>query len=430
MIADTRSKKIYYSMLSKLSHSALDTFRTCPRKYKFAYIEKPSVPRRLYAFNHLGNAVHRQLKITYQWAAESRVYPLEEMLRGFEVEWEGPVRRKVVPSSENTTVDDDIAAGRQMLERFYRKYQPFNQGTTLLTERKLDFDLPGCPTGFTARIDRLWKDTRGVAEICDYKTSKNLPAGPRDPAFRLQMAMYQFAVQEAFPQFTEIVLAQYFLRHDEVIRYQMRPDEVDELREQFRNEALEIYRSDRLDDWPTKEGGHCRFCDYARLCPAQRHRYVLEEESDSEAAARYRDVSELADKYLSLDAESKRLDKEMTVLKEEVKAAAKDLGVNKLRGSSGQITVSFRPEEKLPAKTRDPEAYVRLVSLIRSWDEATREICLKPDDKILLDLFHKNRLTTEQQESLSALITRVEQATVRCKPDRPIEADDEDQGDE
>ena len=69
-------------MQSKLSHSALDTFRTCPRKFQFSYVDRTPVPKRLFAFNHLGNAVHRQLKIAYQWGAEGRLYPLETMLAG------------------------------------------------------------------------------------------------------------------------------------------------------------------------------------------------------------------------------------------------------------------------------------------------------------------------------------------------------------
>lgn len=414
-------------MPSKLSHSALDTFRTCPRKYKFEKIEKVKVYQPTPAHLLVGTAVHGQVRKAYEIAANGKLYPLAEMLDGYDRAWGGAIRDKVIPGSEYSTVEEDIARGRQMLERFYLRYQPFTQGRHLFAEKSFAFSLPDCQVEFNARVDRIWRREDGVHEISDFKTGKMV--GPKDPPFRLQMGFYQLAVQESFPDWS-IEVAQYFLKHNEEVRYKMRPDELDELREQFRNEALEIYRSHRLDDWPTKEGGHCRFCDYARLCPAKRHQYALEEESDSEAASRYRDVSELADKYLSLDAESKRLDNELTVLKEEVKAAAKDLGVSKLRGSSGQITVSFRPEEKLPAKTRDPEGYVRLVSLIRSWDEATRELCLKPDEKILLDLFHKNRLTAEQRESLLALVTRMEQATVRCKPDRASGADEEDQGDE
>jgi putative RecB family exonuclease len=423
----TSSGRVYLRMQSKLSHSALDTFRTCPRKFKFSYVDKTPVPKRLFAFNQLGNSVHRQLKIAYQWASEGRLYPIETMVAAFESDWGGAIKEKVVPSSEGATVDEDIAAGRRMLERYYLKHQPFNQGTLLLAERKLDFDLSNCPVGFTTRIDRLSKLGDGEAEICDYKTSKSFPAGPRDDAFRLQMAMYQLAVQEAFPQFKTITLTQYYLRHQEGLSYQMRPDELDELVEQYRSEVHEIVSAQRVDNWPTKEGGHCRFCDYAHLCPAKRHQRVMEGDEEGEAPQAYRDAATLADEYLDCDTEMKRLKNELGVLKEELVVTARELKVSKFRGTTGQVTVTLKSSEKLPTKSNDPEKYVELVSLVRTWDEMTRETCLKPDETILMGLYRKGRLSPQQKVALEGLIQKSEQATVRGKLDQPA---DDDQPDE
>jgi len=415
-------------MRSKLSHSALGTFRNCPRQFKFAYVDKVPVPRKLYAYNHLGNAVHRQLKTAYQWAAEGRLYPLDAMLRGFEAEWEGPVREKIVPSSEHTTVDTDIANGWQMLERFHERYQPFDQGTLLLAERRLDFDLPNCPVGFTSRVDRLSKMADGTVEICDYKTSRSLPAGPKDPSFRLQMGLYQLAVREAFPHFEQIEISQYYLRHDEVIRCRLRPDELDELAEQFRTEALDIARAERLDDWPPKESGLCRFCDYARLCPVKRHQFVREEEDDDETRATYQEAAELADTYAQLDHQEKQLKRELNVLKEQITAAARDLGVGKLQGSVGQVTVSIRPTEKLPTRTENQERYAELSALVRSWDEGTRDICLKLDSTAVLGLYRRRRLTEDQWSELDEFVSQGESVRVSAKlselPDEDEESDE------
>jgi len=49
-------------VLSTYSHSGLKTFRNCPRKFKFQYIEKPQIPKRIGAEAYLGNAVHRVLQ--------------------------------------------------------------------------------------------------------------------------------------------------------------------------------------------------------------------------------------------------------------------------------------------------------------------------------------------------------------------------------
>lgn len=416
-------------MQSKLSHSALDTFRTCPRKFKFAYVDKTSVPKRLFAFNHLGNTVHRQLKKAYQWAADGRLYPLADMLAAYDWDWQGKIKQKVVPSFEGGSVDDDIATGRRLLQNYYARFQPFDQGVLILAERKVDFELPNCPTGFTTRIDRLTKLGDGEAEICDYKTSKSMPAGPKDDSFRLQMATYQLAVQQAFPQFEKITLTQYYLRHQEVVSYQMRPDEIDELAEQFRTEVFDIARSERTDNWPTKEGGQCNWCDYFHLCPAKRHQRVMEAVDDEEAPPEYREAAVLADEFLRKDTEAKRLKAELEALKDELATSARNLNVSKFKGSIGQVSVTIKSVEKLPSKSTEPQKYVDLVSLVRSWDEDTREACLKPDEASLLSLYHKNRLAPQQKDALAALIKLTEQTTIRGKLDQVSGEDDEDVGD-
>jgi len=345
------------------------------------------------------------------------------MLGDYEADWEGPVREKVVPGSESSTVDDDIAAGRRMLEQYWRKYQPFNEGAVLLTERKLNFELPNCPVGFTTRIDRLWKNGGGTVEICDYKTSKEIPAGPLDPSFRLQMAMYHLAVQEAFSDFKDIVLAQYYLRPDVVIRYRMRPDELDEMAELFRSEAHQIARAERLDDWPTKEAGHCRFCDYARICPAKRHQYALEADTDTPERATRQNAMELADRFLKVSAEGKRLEKELTALKIELTDAARDLGLSNLQGTLGQVSVTIRPAEKLPTRTGDQRMYAELSALVRSWGFDT---CLEVNNTTLLKLYRSGRMTDEQKEKLKEFIQVIETSRVVAKPKHSLEPGDPD----
>ncbi|MHC4446167.1 MAG: RecB family exonuclease [Planctomycetota bacterium] len=255
-------------MLSRFSYSSLGTFRNCPQQFKFEKIDKVKVPRRLYAFTHLGNAVHRQLKTAYQWAADGKLYPLETMLERYESDWEAPLKQKIIPAGEHLTVDDSIESGRQMLTTYFNRYQPFDQGILLGAEMTLNFELPGTRFPFTARFDRLLKREDGAVEICDYKTARQLPAGGiNSPGFKRQMGLYQLAVQAAYPQLEQIELAHYYLKHNEVISHRLRPDELDELTEQFRTDVLATVEAERLNDWPAKESGLCNFCDYAHICP-------------------------------------------------------------------------------------------------------------------------------------------------------------------
>jgi putative RecB family exonuclease len=400
-------------MQTRFSHSSLASFRQCPRKYKFEKIEKPEVVRKLMDHNYLGSTVHRQLRLAYQWAFEGKLYPLETALEKYEAEWEGPVREKVVVGSDHLTVDDSIAAGRKILTTFYERYQPFDQGTLLGAEKNINFQLPRCPATFNARVDRILKRDDGVVEIADYKTGKKLVAGHRDPGFRYQMAMYELAVRYIYPQFEKIEQAQYYLRHDEVIRYEMPEEELDELAEEFRVEVLDVHRAERLDDWPTHEGGLCDYCDYRELCPAKRHRRALEDEEGSEEQDDFESAAELADRFIEVDTRIKALKAEHAALKEDVKRAARDLELTKLSGDRGDVKVSIRPVEKFLTKSADPAAHAELSALVRAWEDM--ELCLKLDERALKEVFQKGRLGPEREEQLKAYLVRQDDVRVTVK---------------
>ncbi len=405
-------------MLNTYSHSSLDTFRQCPRKYWFQKIDRPSVPKQLYAHNHLGNAVHDQLKIAYQWALDNKLYPLDEMLKGFESTWEGDVLEKVVVASENQIIDDEIESGRRMLRTYHERYQPFDQGQLKLAEQMLNFELPNCPAGFQAKPDRVSQGKDGVVEICDYKTGKQLVAGARDPKFRQQMGLYQLAIQSAFPQFEVVEVAQYFLRHDEVIRCRFRPDELDELTEQYRSELHQIANAERLDDWPEKESGLCRFCAYQHLCPKKRHQAALVAEETSPEQVSAEQASTLADKYLHWNEQRKAAEAELQEIKVGLIEAAKNLDANKFYGSHGHVLVSIKNAEKFPTKKEDPNGQAEVTALVRSWGEEM-ELCLKLDDRALLDVIRKGRLAPEKLEQLKQYLRVREGTMVRAYPKAP-----------
>jgi RecB family exonuclease len=120
-------------------------------------------------------------------------------------------------------------------------------------EMGIDFTLPDTSFVFRSIIDRALKISEGVLEIADYKTGGgNLPAAD-DPSFRTQMGLYQLAVQARYPQFREIELAQYWLKHDEEVRTRLRPEELDELTLQLKDEVVATRMAEQMNDWPTKE---------------------------------------------------------------------------------------------------------------------------------------------------------------------------------
>ncbi|MBU0983621.1 MAG: PD-(D/E)XK nuclease family protein [candidate division Zixibacteria bacterium] len=411
-------------MLKRYSHSALNSFRSCPRQYRFRYVDRIEIPKRITADAYLGAAVHRQLELVYKWSADGKLYPLDKALAAFMAEWDKPDRQLIEVTAEHVTVDDYIENGRKMIEKFYRHYEPFSQGTLLGAELNVNFTLPDTPIQFNARIDRLLKYDDGVVEICDYKTGQRMPLGVKDPAFYLQMGLYHIAIQTIYPQFETIELAQYFLRQDEVIRHRMRPDEVDEMTEQLRQSVLETAHAERLDDFPTREGRICSFCDYEHLCPAKRHRRILETEAGKDAPekATMETAETLANRFIELHGKYKELEAELNAMKEDIKQTAADLSLDKLSGKDADVTVRCSLKERFPTKTKDLEKYTALSQLARQWQLDT---CFTLDTNMLMkDIYKKQQLGAEQLAQLEEFVAVEESATVSVRQRRKTSIDD------
>ncbi len=411
--------------MSVYSHSKLASFRNCPRQYKFKYVEKVAVPKRVSPDAYLGNAVHRVLRTLYTHGADGVLVPREDALAMYRAEWEKVDRGAIKLTRDYYTVDDYIRLGEQILAGHYDRHQPFDQGTLLGTEQHLTFQLPDTPFRIHGYIDKLWKRDDGIVEICDYKTGQRI-VRPQEPQFFFQMGIYQLAVQANYPQLEQIELTQFFLRQNEVVRHRMRPDELDHLVEELRAVICKILDAERLDSFPTIEGGLCDYCDYSDICPARRHRKMLDaapEEAaapgDSEAAR----LRELADTYVAAYGRLKQVENELDALKQDVKKAAQDHDLTVLTGTYGDVNVKLYREEKFVTRTKDARAFAELSHLAREL-ELNNYFAL--DGRALMkEIYRKRRLPPEQLERLKPFVTKEDSGRVTVKLHRDDGKDNE-----
>ena len=412
-------------MLSKYSHSALGTYRTCPRKFAFAYLERPDITKPVTADAYMGNAVHRTLRELYHAATYGKVLPFEQVAAIYDRQWETEEQRHITVVNENLGVDDYIRAGRDMLKVCYDHYHPFDQGKTLALESNLRFTLPGTAFKFSATVDRLWRRDDGVVEIADYKTGSYLPKGGRDPAFYYQMGIYQLAVEDNYPDFGEIEVAQYFLRMDEKLTYKFAADEMDELVSELRDTVAETLHAARLNDFPTNESNLCNYCEYFDICPAKRHRVLLDKEAgdgEKDEITTAQSAKELTEKFLLIDRQMKDLKKEHDALKGDLVRAARDLGVDRLTADIGNVKITSAIKEKLITKSMDPSAFADLVFLVR---ELGLDDYLEPNtNAIMKEIYRKGRLTEEQAEKLKPFIIQKEEFRVMPRHSDPDEDSD------
>lgn len=401
-------------MLSSYSYSSLDTYRMCPRKYKFAYIEKAPKDSRVNTITYLGSTVHRALQKLYTHGNDGVIIPLEDILGFYSLEWEKLNPKQLKVDSEYYTVDDYIRIGREMLEKFYNSHYPFKHGMLLGAELFLHFNLPGTPIRLKATIDRLTKYPDGTVEICDYKTGQHITR-PEDLRFQYQMGIYQMGVQENYPQYEKIKLTQYFLRKEEEVSYEMPKEQLELLTEAIKQVVLETDYAERTNNFPTTEGDHCTFCDYYEICPAKKHRQLLEQQETEELSAESAVIKakELTQKYIEQDTAIKDLKASQEQIKAELKSIADEFDMTVFESDAGKLSMKITNDEKFITKSDNARLFAELSALCRSWD---LDVYFKLDNNSLMkDGVRKKMLSEDQLKQLEPYIKQVESIRVSLK---------------
>ncbi len=401
--------------LGKYSYSALETFEGCPKKFQFKYIDSIKREKKGNAPAIMGGIVHRVLEKAYKLGADGILYPKNDMIRFYQDEWNKIVIDFIEVTSEYHTVDDYIKIGEEILIEYYDKYQPFNQSKLLGTEINLFFTLPNTDFKFNCRIDRLSKRSDGVIEIVDYKTGTYL-AKPTDKNYHFQMGLYLLAVRANYPNFKEIELVQYFLRHGEEVRYQMRDDEEENLAEELRLAVLETLHASDVHSFPPKESSFCRFCDYTDICPAKIHNLMLkDEEKSSSGEISAEKLKELANQFIEKNKESKALKEDIDGLKAQLIEIAKQHDISIFESDFGKVSVSVKNDIKFVTKTDDSKAFAELNYICR---EAGLDEYFVLDSRALMkEGIKKQRVNQELLDRLQPFIesTEIPRVTVRKK---------------
>lgn len=401
--------------LGKYSYSALETFENCPKKFQFGYIDRIKREKKGNAPAIMGGIVHRVLEKLYKLGFDRVLYPKDDMIRFYHDEWNKIVIDYIEVVSEYHTVDDYIKTGEDILLDYYDKFQPFNQSTLLGTELSLYFNLPNSDFQFNCRIDQLSKRDDGVIEIIDYKTGTFL-AKPTDKSYHFQMGLYLLAVRANYPDFKEIELVQYYLRHGETVRYKMREDEEENLVEEIRQAVIATLHASELNSFSPKESSFCRFCDYEDICPAKIHGQMLEdEEKSADGKIDAEKLKDLANKFIEKNNESKVVKEDLETLKAQLIEISKQHDISLFESDFGKVAVSVKNDIKFVTKTDNPKAVSELNFICR---EAGLEDFFVLDSRALMkDGVKKQRIDAELLDKLQQFIeeTEIQRVTVRKK---------------
>jgi superfamily I DNA/RNA helicase/RecB family exonuclease len=231
-----------------LSASDIDTYRTCPLKYKFARVFR--IPQEPTVHQRFGILVHQVLE---RFHGEGARGSLAELLGLLDARWR---RAGFGDSEEERQLRGKATAA---LERYHERFQS-EEAQPLWFERPFTFRLG--PHLLRGRVDRVDRLPGGEYELIDYKTGR--PKSSAQLADDVQLSLYAVGAREAW-SLEASRQAYYYILDDEKVSVDDDADRAEWIRD-VATEVAEGILSQGFE--PTPSYAACSICDYRLMCPA------------------------------------------------------------------------------------------------------------------------------------------------------------------
>lgn len=238
---------------SRLSPSALDRFRRCPKQFFLQDVER--TPRLNEASPVLAqaNAIHDALAQFFGLPRESRAP--ENLERALRAVW----RRNCKPGSFRS-VAEEVSYGVgaiEMLRRFAGSADL--EARPLAREQWLSLRVGGIE--LFGKLDRLDRARGGGLNLIDYKTGQR-QLEPEDLRDEPAVQVYLLAAEAQTSLPVERVRFVYLAHGSEVV-WEPEREDVESLRERLTKVVARIQTTEAFTASP---GPHCRFCPFRLVC--------------------------------------------------------------------------------------------------------------------------------------------------------------------
>lgn len=239
--------------LNLLSYSRVDTFKSCPLKYKFRYLFKIASPTSHAA--NFGSSLHNTINMFYS-AVIDGASPSFELLkdlydkcwisRGYDSKAHEQARKR---------------QGLAVLESFYQNEEKNGFIKPAFLEKSFNVKID--KLRFSGRIDRIDRLADGTYEVIDYKTGSYKKDADVDKD--LQLSLYALACRDAL-KLNVSKLSLYFLESAQKISTKRTEKDLEDLKQ----ELIGISERMMVSDFAPAPGRHCQWCEYRILCNAAR----------------------------------------------------------------------------------------------------------------------------------------------------------------
>lgn len=367
----------------RISYSALETFKRCPLKFKFQYIDKIKTPKSKEAL--FGTLLHNALKILHE---PGLIVPTEEdILKYLSDNWPAAVY-----GSEQESA---LAFGQavKIMKDYYAKNYPADF-TVLALETSFEVPIKTSQEthSLSGKIDRIDKIADGALEVIDYKTTKKMPsqeAVDKD----LQLSIYHLGVANRWPSLVQagqpLKTSLYFLKHGEKLSATRSAEDLAATKESIIKDFEIISLAQRTSQFAATPNALCDWCEFQKNCPYFKHKFKEEKIFFND-----QDVKALIGEYTKLSAEIDERDKRLKELKADMAKFMDQEGLERLFGDDGYIT-----RQAVQRFKYDSEALRQVLEPLGKWAEV-----LKVDDaklkKVATDLPPDKRQKIEAARKL------------------------------
>ena len=237
----------------RLSFSRIDSYRTCPRRFRYAYVDRlPGVPGPHLSF---GTSIHNALEAFYD--RKLPACPSEEDLLGFLFEGWDSSGFAAVPRQEQLAF---YRHAQDVLRRFHRREAPRYR---LPAATEAWFELPiEYEAVVVGSIDRVDIDDDGRFHVIDYKTNRKVKDRQR-VAQSLQLGIYALACRHLYGSLPATVALDFVVAG---VTIAVAIEDID--LEAARHAVLDTAAAVRKEDYGPTPNRLCDWCDFRAICPA------------------------------------------------------------------------------------------------------------------------------------------------------------------
>lgn len=246
---DAKAINIQNLIPKTMSYTQIDTYNSCPLKYKYSYILRiPTLPNYALSF---GTTMHETLKEFHTKRKFGQKVSLEDLYEIYERKW--------IPLGyeDEKQRNERYESGKEVLKNYYERHSKEKEN---IKDIEKPFNLSIAGTSFYGKIDRIDDLGDGKVEIIDYKTGsiKDQKDVDRDA----QVTIYAIAAKEALG-YKPGPLCLYFLEAGEKVTTTRTDKDLE--KEKIRiSEAIDSIKKEQFEANPTIQ---CGWCPYREICP-------------------------------------------------------------------------------------------------------------------------------------------------------------------